>query len=106
MVPYLIVLGVLGTVLTALGYAGRALRRRGGTGASALRGALAGYEEAMRATSYQAHVELRAQADRTVPVDAPDGFRPVLSPHARGRGSLPGPLRRGRRRRRRWWRRP
>jgi len=100
MVPYLIVLGVLSTVLTALGLAGRALRRRGGTGADALRGALAGYEEAMRATSYRAHVELRAEADRVAPVAAPDGFRPVLGP----RGGRPGPVRRGRRRRR--WRRP
>ncbi|MFF4344406.1 hypothetical protein ACFY00_31345 [Kitasatospora sp. NPDC001540] len=101
--PYLIVLGVLGTVLTALGLAGRALRRRGGTGASALRGALAGYEEAMRATSYQAHVELRAEADRVAPVAAPDGFRPALGPRGGGRGRRPGPVRRGRRRR---WRRP
>ncbi|GLW74019.1 hypothetical protein Kpho02_63170 [Kitasatospora phosalacinea] len=96
--PYLIVLGVLGAVLTALGLAGRALRRRGGTGASALRGALAGYEEAMRATSYQAHVELRAEADRVAPVAAPDGFRPVPGPRGDRR---PDPVRRGRRR----WRR-
>ncbi|MGW4806465.1 hypothetical protein [Kitasatospora sp. NPDC004272] len=38
----------------------------------------------MRATSYQAHVELRAQADRIAPVEAPDGFRPLLGP-LRGR---------------------
>lgn len=42
------------------------------------------YEEAVRATSYQAHVELRAQADRIAPVEAPDGFRPLLGP-LRGR---------------------
>ncbi|GAA2121662.1 hypothetical protein GCM10009759_71580 [Kitasatospora saccharophila] len=88
MVPYLIVLGVLATVLTGLGLAGRALRRRGGTGAAALSGALAGYEEAVRATSYQAHVELRAQADRIAPVEAPDGFRPLLGPLRRRRRQL------------------
>ncbi|MEU5383768.1 hypothetical protein [Kitasatospora cineracea] len=98
MVPYLIVLGVLGAVLTLLGLAGRALRRRGGTGASALRGALAGYEEAMRATSHQAHVELRAEADRIAPIAAPDGFRPVLGPRTRDARKA-GP------RRRRGWRR-
>ncbi|MFC8719776.1 hypothetical protein [Kitasatospora sp. NPDC057198] len=98
MVPYLIVLAVLGTVLTGLGLAGQALRRRGGTGADALRGALAGYEEAMRATSYRAHVELRAEADRVAPLEAPDGFRPVLGP----RGRVPAG---GRRPVRRWWRR-
>ncbi|RKE16994.1 hypothetical protein BX266_0244 [Streptomyces sp. TLI_171] len=75
MMPYVVVLGVVGTVLTALGFGGRALRRRGGVGSSAVPGALSGYEEAMRATSYRARVELVAEADRQEPVAALGGRR-------------------------------
>ncbi|MFJ5886188.1 hypothetical protein [Kitasatospora cineracea] len=98
MVSYLIVLGVLGTVPTLLGLAGQAaLRRRGGTGASALRGALAGYEEAMRTTSHQARLELRAEADRIAPIAAPDGFHPALGPRTRDARKARLRRRRGRR---------
>jgi hypothetical protein len=78
--PYLVLLGSLAVVLGGFTMLARRIRRRGaaGAGASAV---LAAYEEAFRATSHQAHYEIRVRADRRVPTDSPDGLRP-----GRGRG--------------------
>ncbi|MFD7645576.1 hypothetical protein ACFV4P_33555 [Kitasatospora sp. NPDC059795] len=72
MLPYLIALAVLAAVLTLLGLAGQALRRHRGA-AAAVGGALAAYEEAVRGTSYAAHAELLAEADRKAPIEVPGG---------------------------------
>ncbi|OKI02710.1 hypothetical protein A6A06_15685 [Streptomyces sp. CB02923] len=48
------------------------IRRRGLAG-GATSAALASYEEAFRATAHASHVEIRAQAERTVPAWSPDG---------------------------------
>ncbi|MFF0294632.1 hypothetical protein ACFYS8_35630 [Kitasatospora sp. NPDC004615] len=72
MLPYLITLAVLAGVLTLLGLAGQALRRHRGA-AAAVGGMLAAYEEAVRGTSYAAHAELLAEADRKAPVEVPGG---------------------------------
>jgi hypothetical protein len=53
----------------------KSLARRRGTVGSALSGALASYEEAMRTTSHESHYELRAQTDRLAPALSPDAPR-------------------------------
>lgn len=72
--PLLIVVGCLAAVMAALGLLAARVRRRGTAGA-AIGAALASYEEAFRTTSYAAHQEIRAQADRQVPLPSPDGDR-------------------------------
>lgn len=71
-VPYLVVSGCLIAVMAFFTWLKRLVLRRGLAG-SALRGALASYEEALRVTSHESHIEIRAQADRQTPVvsDAP-----------------------------------
>ncbi|GAA2117705.1 hypothetical protein [Streptomyces synnematoformans] len=103
-VPYLVVSGCLGAVMGLFTWLKRLVLRRGLAG-SALRGALASYEEAMRITSHESHVEVRVQADRQTPVvsDNPrwTGRAPAGTSAARTRPSR----RPGRRRLRRWLRR-
>ncbi|GGT01477.1 hypothetical protein [Streptomyces violaceus] len=100
-VPYLMVSGCLIAVMGFFTWLKRLMLRRGLAG-SALRGALASYEEAMRITSHESHVEIRAQADRQTPVVSDDPRwtgRTAADPSAaRTRRSR----RPGRRRLRRW----
>jgi hypothetical protein len=93
--PDLVVVAALSAVGVTLGWLRGVVRRRGSAG-SALQGALAAYEESMRTTSYAAHQEARAQANRRAPALAPD------DPRWSGLAALrtkPRPRRRG------WWRR-
>ncbi|WP_063763004.1 hypothetical protein [Streptomyces rimosus] len=71
-VPFLIVFGFFAAVLALCARFAVHVRRRGAAG-GAMSAALASYEEAFRATSHQAHVEIRAQAEREAPVLSPDG---------------------------------
>ncbi len=70
-VPYMVVSGCLIAVMGFFTWLKRLVIRRGLAG-SALRGALASYEEAMRITSHDSHIEIRAQADRQTPVVSDD----------------------------------
>ncbi|MGW1195698.1 hypothetical protein ACWD4B_07520 [Streptomyces sp. NPDC002536] len=70
--PYLILIGCLAAVMGFFTWLAALARRRGVAG-SAVRAALASYEEGMRITAYDAHHEVRAQADRQAPVVSPDG---------------------------------
>lgn len=70
-VPYLVVSGCLIAVMGFFTWLKRLVLRRGLAG-SALRGALASYEEAMRITSHESQIEIRAQADRQAPVVSDD----------------------------------
>lgn len=70
-VPYLVVVGCLIAVMGFFTWLKRLVIRRGLAG-SALRGALASYEEAMRITSHESHIEIRAQADRQAPAVSDD----------------------------------
>ncbi|GHF53812.1 hypothetical protein [Streptomyces morookaense] len=82
-VPYLVLAGCLAVVMGFFTWLAVLTRRRGVAG-SAVRAALASYEEAMRITAHDAHHEVRAQADRQAPVLSPDGpargGRPVAGP--------------------------
>ncbi|MGV9351379.1 hypothetical protein ACWDSD_43060 [Streptomyces spiralis] len=53
----------------------KGLMRRHGVAGSALRNALSSYEEAMRITSHESHIEIRAGADRQAPIASPDDPR-------------------------------
>lgn len=69
--PYLVVAAALAAVMGLLTWVARLTRRRGGVG-SGVAGALAAYQEAYRVTAYESHHEIRAQAERRVPVLSPD----------------------------------
>ncbi|WP_327174782.1 hypothetical protein OG599_05365 [Streptomyces sp. NBC_01335] len=79
LLPLLIVAGCLAAVMGLLGLLAARVRRRGTAGA-AIGAALASYEEAFRTTSYAAHQEIRAQADRQAPLPSPDGDRRPTTP--------------------------
>ncbi|MBU6531499.1 hypothetical protein [Streptomyces mayonensis] len=72
LLPYVILAGGLAAVLGLFIWLASRIRRRGLSGGAAS-GALAAYEEAFRVTAHQAHVEVRAQADRRAPLPSPDG---------------------------------
>lgn len=81
----LILAAVLAAIMSALGRLARVLRRRGVAG-HAVAAALASYEEAFRVTSYEAHQEIRVQAERRVPFEAPDEpWRPARAAHPAAR---------------------
>lgn len=92
--PYLVLIGCLAVVLGFLTWLKGVIRRRG-TAGSALRGALASYEEAMRITAHDSHHEIRAQADRRAPVFSPGD--PRWTGHGTTDGAA-GPARSSRRR--------
>ncbi|MGW0854964.1 hypothetical protein [Streptomyces sp. NPDC002690] len=95
LLPLLIVVGCLAAVMGLFGSLAARVRRRGAAGA-AIGAALASYEEAFRTTSYAAHQEILAQADRQAPLPSPDrGRRPAAPEYGpRGRaGRLPAPRR-------------
>ncbi|MFE2420160.1 hypothetical protein [Streptomyces hokutonensis] len=72
--PYLVLLGFLAVALGFFTLLARRIRRRG-TAGGGMSGAPAAYEEAFRTTSHASHYEIRAQAERKVPTDSPDGWR-------------------------------
>ncbi|GAA1927831.1 hypothetical protein [Streptantibioticus ferralitis] len=97
--PLLAVFGGFIAVLSGLTWlAVRA--RRPGAGGSAVGAALAAWEEAYRVTSHESHHEIKAQAERQVPVLSPDGhWRPDgLRARRAERRPVPPRPRRGRRR--------
>jgi hypothetical protein len=90
----LIVAGSLAAVMGLFTWLARAIRRHGLAG-RALTAALASYEEAFRVTSYEAHQEIRAQADRKVPLESPDEpWRPARAGLVPRPGARPSPGRR------------
>jgi hypothetical protein len=72
LLPFLILLGALAVVLGFFAWLAVRVRRRGLAG-GAMSAALASYEEAFRVTSHEAHIEIRAQAERKAPILLPDG---------------------------------
>ncbi|MFW6690553.1 hypothetical protein [Streptomyces sp. MAR4 CNX-425] len=70
LVPYLAVFGSLAAVMGFFTWVKGVVRRRGAAG-SAMRGALAAYEETMRVTSHESHHEVRAAADRRAEIGGP-----------------------------------
>lgn len=114
LLPFLILVGVLAAVLAFFVWLAAHIRRRGLAG-GAMSAALASYEEAFRITAHEAHVEIRAQAERKAPILSPDDHwgrgpgqagqagaeeRRPLQPHPRrsrrGLGRWVDRLRRGR----------
>lgn len=85
MVPYLIVFGCLVSVVGFFTWLKGVVRRRGLAG-TAVTGALASYEEAMRTTAHDSHVEVRAQADRRAPILSPTTRGGPAVPRRAGRG--------------------
>jgi hypothetical protein len=69
--PLLILAGALAAVMGFFAWLAALVRRRGIAG-TALRGAIASYDEAMRVTAHDSHYEIRAQAERKAPVPSPD----------------------------------
>ncbi|WBB61129.1 hypothetical protein O7599_00795 [Streptomyces sp. WMMC500] len=100
-VPYLVVFGCLAAVMGFFTWLKDVVRRRGLAG-SAVQGALAACEEAIRITSHDSYHEVRAAADRQAPVAAPgDPFRPggAVGGPRRSTAGLPKRRRGGLRRR-------
>ncbi|MFI6942334.1 hypothetical protein ACIBI4_23930 [Streptomyces sp. NPDC050418] len=71
LVPFLIITGAFALMLGPFIWLAARIRRRG-TGGGAMSGALAAYEEAFRATSHDAYVEIQAEAERKTPAPSPD----------------------------------
>ncbi|MFF0742791.1 hypothetical protein ACFYVL_20565 [Streptomyces sp. NPDC004111] len=91
LIPFLIMTGCFGAVLGLFAWLAVLVRRRGLAG-GAMSGALASYEEAFRVTSHEAHVEVRAQAERKAPLLSPDdhwGTGPLCTGAAGARGRRP-----------------
>lgn len=88
--PLLAIFGGLATVLTALVWLARHVRRRGTAGA-AVGAALASWEEAWRVTAHESHWEIKAQAERQAPVLSPDSYWPNSRHEARPSGRSRGP---------------
>ncbi|MGW4228371.1 hypothetical protein ACWEF9_03630 [Streptomyces sp. NPDC004980] len=91
--PLLVLAGALAAVMAFFTWLASRARRRGVAG-SAIRAAMASYDEAFRVTAHDAHYEILAQAERQVPMVSPD------APWGRGRPGTARPRpRRGLRRR-------
>ena len=70
LVPYLLLVGGLALVLGGFAWLAAVIRRRGVAG-SAMRAAMASYDEAFRVTAHESYHEIRAQSDRQEPVGSP-----------------------------------
>ncbi|MFD6276606.1 hypothetical protein ACFWFI_13695 [Streptomyces sp. NPDC060209] len=92
LLPLLVLAGALAAVMGFFRWLASRVRRRGTAGA-AISAALASYDEAFRVTAHDAHHEIRAQAERKVPLLSPD------RPWETGRGGGPTPRERPRPRR-------
>ncbi|KAB1988251.1 hypothetical protein [Streptomyces triticiradicis] len=71
-VPFAVMFGGLAAVLGLFARLAVRVRSRGLAGGAA-NAALASYEEAFRATSHAAHVEIQTQKERKAPLLSPDG---------------------------------
>ncbi|WP_392972643.1 hypothetical protein [Streptomyces sp. LN245] len=107
LVPFVVMFGGLAAVLGLFVWLAARVRARGLAG-GAVNAALASYEEAFRATSHAAHVEIQAQKERKAPVLSPDdhgergpGARIPVGPRERRRPAR-SRMRRSRRTLRRW----
>ncbi|MFC8829515.1 hypothetical protein ACFT9I_29710 [Streptomyces sp. NPDC057137] len=99
LLPLLLLAGCLAVVMGFFGWLALLVRRRGSAGAG-IAAAMASYEEAFRVTAHEAHYEIRAAAERQMPLPSPD------DPHRPGRhGNWPVQPRPRRSVRRRWARR-
>jgi hypothetical protein len=83
LVPLVLLAVGLLAVLGGCTWLAVASRRRGAAG-SAISAAMAAYDEALKVTSYEAHVEIQAQARRRTPLLSPDkAWRPPPRPTGR-----------------------
>ncbi|MFI6082489.1 hypothetical protein ACIBBB_16185 [Streptomyces sp. NPDC051217] len=71
LLPLLMVVGCLAVVMGFFGWLALLVRRRGSAGA-AITAAMASYDEAFRVTAHEAHYEIRARAERQIPLPSPD----------------------------------
>lgn len=72
--PVVALLAGLAAVMAGFGWLARRVRRRGLAG-TAIRAAMAAYEEGWHVSGYEAHLEMRAQGQRTVSIPVPDDPR-------------------------------
>lgn len=98
--PLLAIFGSLAAILCGFAWLASHVRRRGSAG-TAVRAALASWEEAYRVTSHESYQEIKAQTERKAPLLSPDGhWRPAghnaRLGEPRPRPSLPSRPRRGR----------
>ncbi|MEU6345716.1 hypothetical protein ABZ883_32720 [Streptomyces sp. NPDC046977] len=94
LLPYVALAACLAAVMGLFAWLATVIRRRGVAG-SAVRVAMASYEEAFQVTAHDAHYEIQAQAQRRMPVAAPDDpWRPVREEGASRRTSPKGRPRR------------
>lgn len=81
--PLLLMATAMLAVLGACAWMAVHVRRRGAAG-SALSAALAAHDEALKVTSYEAHVEMQEQSRRRTPLLSPDrAWRPADRPARR-----------------------
>jgi hypothetical protein len=75
LVPYLLLVGGVAAVMGVFTWLRVVIRRRGVAG-SAVRAALAAYDEAFRVTAHESYHEVRAQAGRRLPIRSRGGRKP------------------------------
>ncbi|MFD3456013.1 hypothetical protein ACFWVC_28015 [Streptomyces sp. NPDC058691] len=96
--PYLVLAACLAAVMGLFTWLATVIRRRGAAG-SAVRAAMASYEEAFQVTAHDAHYEIQAQTERKMPVMSPDDpWRPGREERDAGASRRVPPRRRPRRR--------
>ncbi|MET7644626.1 hypothetical protein ABZS83_13430 [Streptomyces sp. NPDC005426] len=77
LLPLLVFAGALAAVMGCFAWLAARVRRRGLAG-SAMRAAMASYDEAFRVTAHDSYHELQAQVERQAPMASPDDpWRPV-----------------------------
>ncbi|MFG3141502.1 hypothetical protein ACGFZA_35470 [Streptomyces sp. NPDC048211] len=106
LLSFLVFAGALAAVLGSFAWLAARVRRRGLAG-SAMRAAMASYDEAFRVTAHDSYYEIQAQVERQAPMASPDDpWRPARDRPAGGPGAgssrTRGP-RRPLRGLRRWW---
>ena len=104
LLPFLMFAGTLAAVLGCFAWLAARVRRRGLAG-SAMRAAMASYDEAFRVTAHDSYHEMQAQVERQAPMASPDDpWRPARDRTAPGNGRTPTrTTRRPLRGLRRWW---
>ncbi|WP_406094272.1 hypothetical protein [Streptomyces sp. NBC_01013] len=108
LVPFLVFAGALAAVIGCFGLLAARVRKRGLAG-SAMRAAMASYDEAFRVTAHDSYYEIQAQLERQAPMASPDDpWRPLRDRAAGGPAAGSARSRtRGARRPppglRRWW---
>ncbi|WP_393059518.1 hypothetical protein [Streptomyces sp. LN549] len=71
LLPFLVFAGALAAVMGSFAWLAARVRRRGVAG-SAMRAAMASYDEAFRVTAHDSYYEIQAQVERQVPMTSPD----------------------------------